>query len=293
MPATFLRSAAALSALSCTLVAAAVGAQVPLGAFASPPAMCLVDDHRVEVLLLGSYHMANPGMDAFNIEADDVMDPTRQAEIRALVDRIAEFHPTRVAVEASYADTEEWQAAYEAYRSGERSLLPNEREQVGFRLAAQLDHERIYPIDVAMPLDFGTVAPLARRNPAHGARLAGMQSFGEDAVRLMGGWLAEGSVSDMLYRMNQPAVLEQAHMPYARFFLPIVEGEQYAGADMVATWYHRNLRIMANIHRTIEADDDRVFVVYGQGHIPLLRQFVTESPDLCLVDPLPFLIDER
>ena len=268
-------------------------AQEPLGAFAIPPEGCLADDSRVEVLLLGSYHMANPGQDAFNLDADDVTTPERQAEIQALVDRLATFRPTRVAVEAAYADSGDWQAAYRAYRSGERPMSPNEREQIGFRLAAQLGHERVYPIDVSLGLDFESVGGVAERDPEHGRRLAELESFGQEAMRTMAGWLANGTVSDMLYRMNQPATLHLAHTPYTRFFLPIVEGEQYAGADMVAAWYQRNLRILANIHRSIENDDDRVFVVYGQGHIPLLRRFVVESPELCIVDPLPFLVDER
>ena len=284
--------AATAMALLSALTAPAEG-QEPQGAFAGRPPLCLADDPRVEVLLLGSYHMANPGQDAFNLKADDVTTPERQAEVEALVRRLATFRPTRVAVEAPYADSVTWRSAYAAYRSGGRALAPNEREQIGFRLAAALAHDQIYPVDVRMPLNMAAVGTVAQRNPAHAKRMAEMQSFGQEAMRMMAGWLAGGSVSDMLYRMNQPSVLELAHSPYARFFLPVAEGEQYAGADMVATWYQRNLRILANLHRAIQAREDRVFVVFGQGHIPLLRQFVIDSPDLCLVDPLPFLVDER
>ncbi len=34
---------------------------------------------------------------------------------------------------------------------------------------------------------------------------------------------------------------------------------------------------------------DRVLVLVGAGHRPLLRQFITDSPDLEYVDPLPYL----
>jgi hypothetical protein len=33
-------------------------------------------------------------------------------------------------------------------------------------------------------------------------------------------------------------------------------------------------------------------VVYGQGHVPILQQFVDSSPDFCRVDPLPYLQGE-
>ena len=34
------------------------------------------------ILILGTYHMANPGLDAYNVEADDVLSARRQEEIR-------------------------------------------------------------------------------------------------------------------------------------------------------------------------------------------------------------------
>ena len=36
---------------------------------------------RAEVLVLGVYHMSNPGRDIFNVQADDVLVPKRQREI--------------------------------------------------------------------------------------------------------------------------------------------------------------------------------------------------------------------
>ncbi|MDX1419553.1 MAG: DUF5694 domain-containing protein [Rubricoccaceae bacterium] len=37
------------------------------------------------------------------------------------------------------------------------------------------------------------------------------------------------------------------------------------------------------------APGDRLLVVYGQGHIPTLKQFAADSPYFCLEDPLPYL----
>jgi len=52
------------------LVALALG--IPLGAAAqTPPAGQPAAAPRAEVLVVGTYHMANPGRDIFNMEADD------------------------------------------------------------------------------------------------------------------------------------------------------------------------------------------------------------------------------
>jgi len=55
---------------------------------------------RAEVLVLGTYHMANPGRDIFNTQADDVLAPKRQAEIAQLLEVLKKFQPTKVAIES-------------------------------------------------------------------------------------------------------------------------------------------------------------------------------------------------
>jgi hypothetical protein len=56
------------------------------------------------VLLLGTWHMDNPGKDMLNLKTDDVLVPRRQKEIEELVNRLAKFRPTRVLIEAPYGD---------------------------------------------------------------------------------------------------------------------------------------------------------------------------------------------
>src|SRR5690242_4580900 len=55
-----------------------------------------------QVLVIGSYHMSNPRLDPVNITADDVLAPNRQREIEELARRVAEFRPTKVAIEIPY-----------------------------------------------------------------------------------------------------------------------------------------------------------------------------------------------
>lgn len=253
-----------------------------------PPATCAADDGRTRVLLLGSYHMANPGADAFNLEADDVLAPKRQAEIEAVVNRLAGFAPTHVALEAPWRDTA-MVADYRTYVSGERELRRNESEQIGFRLAQRLGHATVYPIDVRMGMDFGAVGRVASQEPRLAARLQEMQSMGQEVMARMGQWLADGTVGSMLRNMNEPDMLARANRLYTDIFVPIVVGDDYAGADMVATSYQRNLRIFANLTRIDARPGDRVLVVYGQGHIPMLQQFVSEHSDFCVENPLPYL----
>ena len=245
----------------------------------------------VPVVYLGSYHMSNPGADQFNLEADDVTVPKRQEEIKEVVRMLARFKPTKVAIEAPRGDSLV-QARYQAFLNGELEPRRAEEEQIGFRLAKMMGHDAIYPIDVKLNLDDSEVGKLIQSDPAtYGPYLSTLQAAGKGAINIMGEWLSKGTIRDMLYNMNNPAIENIAHEIYFRSFVPIVQDDNYAGADMVNTWYQRNLRIFSNLHQISDSPDDRILVVYGQGHVPLLKQFTRDSPYFEVVEVRPFLED--
>jgi hypothetical protein len=53
----------------------------------------------VEVMIVGVFHMSNPGHDIHNLKVDDVLEPKRQVEIAALTDALSRFKPSKVRVE--------------------------------------------------------------------------------------------------------------------------------------------------------------------------------------------------
>lgn len=48
------------------------------------------------------------------------------------------------------------------------------------------------------------------------------------------------------------------------------------GLEWVSGWYVRNLTIYANLLQWTESGD-RWLVIYGDGHSPMLRQFLQDS----------------
>lgn len=67
-----------------------------LGVLAIPIAAWPQSDARPEILVLGAYHMANPGHDIYNMQADDVLLPKRQQEIAQLIEVLKRFIPQRL-----------------------------------------------------------------------------------------------------------------------------------------------------------------------------------------------------
>src|SRR5262247_3015905 len=80
---------------------------------------------RAEVLVLGTYHMANPGHDLVNLKADDVLAPKRQAEIAQLVEVLKRFQPTKIAVESEQG-SDRVTKHYADYLAGKYALTGNE-----------------------------------------------------------------------------------------------------------------------------------------------------------------------
>src|SRR3954468_24504566 len=101
---------------------------------------------RAEVLVLGTYHMGNPGHDIYNMQADDVRAPKRQAEIAQLVQVLKKFNPTKIAVESD-AFSDKIPKRYADYLAGRYELTANEIDQIGLRLAKELGHKAVYPVD--------------------------------------------------------------------------------------------------------------------------------------------------
>lgn len=82
-----------------------------------------------------------------NIHVDDVLAPQRQREIQDMVDHLARFQPTRVAIECSPTQQARFDARYQEYRAGTYQLTADERDQIGLRLAAQLNLPRVDCVD--------------------------------------------------------------------------------------------------------------------------------------------------
>lgn len=99
---------------------------------------------RPEILVLGTFHMANPGHDVHNMQIDDVLSPKRQKEMEEVVKVLGRFHPTKIAIESSGSDRVK---QYSDYLSGRYTLSSNEIDQLGFRLAKELGHQTVYPVD--------------------------------------------------------------------------------------------------------------------------------------------------
>lgn len=88
-----------------------------------------------KLLILGSFHFSNPGLDLVKTRIIDVMQPTSQQYLEQLAQRLAGFKPTAVLLEYSPESNDKINARYRDYLAGRYTLGSNEMYQIGFRVA--------------------------------------------------------------------------------------------------------------------------------------------------------------
>ena len=245
------------------------------------------------LMILGTHHMANPGKDAVNFKADDVLTPKRQREVEQLVKRLKEFKPTKIAVEVEPEKDAELEERYQNYLNGSYQLRRNEVDQIGFRLARAMGHHKVYPVDwnKPSPVDFATIdfESFAKANNQK-ALLEDAYSKAQRSVARGEEIQERGSLIDLYRFGNHSKNLREGHRIY--FTLArIGKNDQYPGADWVQYWYGRNLKIFVNLTRITESDDDRILLIIGSGHVWVLQQFVEDSGYYILESPLKYLTE--
>jgi hypothetical protein len=223
--------------------------------------------------------MANPGHDIFNTQADDVLTPRRQAEIAQLNAALAKFQPTKIAVEAD-GFSDRTAKRYADYLAGKYELSRNEVDQIGLRLAKDLGHKTVYAVDVDGEFPFQHVVNYAKAS-GRSKELDAMMSEIGGMVKAENAYLASHTILETLLYMNSDDKVVEAVGYYYRE-AGLGEPGDWAGADLVAEWFRRNVRIYSNVSRLADSPNDRVLVIFGAGHLGWLQHDFASNPKLRL-----------
>ncbi len=264
---------------------------------------------RARILLLGTFHFQDRGLDRYKPQFRfDVFSEQRQREIADVVACLATYAATKVAVERRAEEQEELDASYAAYVRGTFDLPADEVYQIGFRLARRLGHERVYgvnawgryydpPIDIeahvrAHGLDRSYLDELLSPHTpeayaaAHGqAHLLSQWSLRYEAAAAHEDRLkTELSLREVLLSANAEVRILRGHGRYLVDEFKVGSAGEYPGVDWVTHWFNRNLRIFANVQRITESPEERILLIIGGGHVPVLRHCVQASPEYELVE---------
>ncbi len=242
------------------------------------------------LVILGTYHMGTPGNNVVNGKVDDVSTPERQKQMVELVEKLKRFKPTKIVVECRSENDAKTQEIYNKYLSGNYPLSKNETDQIGFRLAKEFSHKKVYCVDSG-----GFWDDSAMNYEKYASKDDELNKFLKAAYQNLKKEIdAEHEkmftlpITDQMILLNQPARMEKDHQRYFEL-MRIGRDKEYIGANYFSWWYGRNMHILTNIIRITDSMNDRMLVVYGAGHAKLLNQFATESGFYNVESPLKYL----
>ena len=233
-----------------------------------------------QVLVVGAYHMSNPRLDAVNLTADDVLAPKRQREIEQLAGKLAAFRPTKVAVEIPYGRDSVSNSLYQRYLVGTHALDRTEMQQLGFRIAKAAGLPRIHGVDYDLDVNLASVMIWALTHGQPELATAA-QSLSARLLTEADSMMKHATVTEIITALNS-ARADSAQGIYLAA-LRVGADTSYTGATAAARWYERNLKIASNILRVIESPTDRVLVIIGAAHGPILRELLERVPGVRLV----------
>jgi hypothetical protein len=236
----------------------------------------------------------------------DMKATKKQQELDNLTRRLAKIKADKVFVEWQQSRQPFVDSTYTLYRKNQFTLGNNEVYQVGYRLAKQLNHPRVYCVDAAGEFDYDVASKYAK---AHGQEqiLNSAFSGGEpDSVgRLIQARTGNApnqlnllfttekpneTILDKLYRINSDEFIRANMDAYLLTAARVGGGNNYAGADLAGEFYKRNMRIYTNLLRAVDVQRDKAIVlVIGAGHVSFLKQQLQYSSLFEVKDVLPLL----
>jgi hypothetical protein len=145
----------------------------------------------------------------------------------------------------------------------------------------------VYAVDDDTPMRWDTFEAYVARDPSRqrafeeSTRDAQAQADA-DSQRLL-----DSTLGEFLAQLNTEDAL-RANLAYYVDLLGLGDEGEDVGADLATSWYERNLRIFGSIARATEPAD-RVFVVFGAGHVPILQHLARVSSRHHVVDVSTYL----
>ena len=238
---------------------------------------------KIKIAFIGTIHFTPSTTDLYSNNELSVSGEKRQREIKEVVDKITVFNPSQICVEYPLTSQSSLDSLYNEYVNARYSLKDDEIDQLGFRSAKALGLKKLTAVNRYGKFDSDTVMTYAQ---AHDQMhiLSELGQFGERFLNEVNETLAQETIGDFLIYINSKEALDKNASVYTKYFMSVGKEEAYVGTKLVADWYSTNLHIYTNILRQVNPSDSAILVVFGQGHVPILKHLFESNPDFEVVE---------
>jgi hypothetical protein len=212
-------------------------------------------EKKTEIVLVGTYHFA--------YQKDILMN--KQNEIIELVDFLAAFNPSKIALEWEKSEQEELD---KGFAKNEENYEMHEIEQVGFRLAAKLNHKTVFAVNWAGRLTQEEIVILNQSiQEDYPDVLQAVEAFGEKS----GVIISDQTLLEAYRKLNNPELTKELEEMYLSF-LAVEKNGHNLGVSFLSKRMERELTIVKNIGEILEKPKERILLIVGGDHLWLLTK---------------------
>ncbi|GAB3510488.1 hypothetical protein GCM10027341_48900 [Spirosoma knui] len=238
---------------------------------------------RTKILLLGTIHFTPSPTDTYKNEAMTISSNKRQQEINAVVERLAKFQPNQICIEMTLSEQQRMDSIYQQFLKGSYQLKNDEIDQLALPTAQKAGLKRVTCVNYRGRYEPGPVVEFAKNNDQLAITTAS-DEYGRSCMAEIEQKQKSQSVGNFLAFLNTPYALNKNLAYYTNYLARIGKGNNYIGTDLVADWYATNLHIYTNIIRAIQPSDKAIIVIFGQGHIPILKHLFESNATFEVVE---------
>ncbi|MDA6069648.1 DUF5694 domain-containing protein [Flavobacterium sp. AC] len=239
---------------------------------------------KKQILLLGTFHFENPGLDVAKINTFNVMTDKSQKELENITNKIKKFGPDKIFVEWNYQKQDKLDKFYNKNTDSLLHKNASEIVQVALRSAKKLEHKKLYGIDykdtdfpydsLVKGIEAANQFDLIKKNEES------MKHYETDQNKK----IAKYNLTELLLDINTKASNEDNIGWYLETANKGGKTDNFVGAFLVSEWYRRNLYMYALIQKLTESKDDKIMVLLGAGHTAMLREFVAHDPEFEIIE---------
>lgn len=240
--------------------------------------------HKTKILLIGTIHFETPHLDVHELKTDDFLAPKRQQELEELIETLKRTNADKVMIEKPFKQQRQTDSLYTAYLENRYKLTVSEREQIGFRLAKKLNLKHINGVDIFYGMTHDSLVSVTAKEKNQLNILKELGTTANNFMSEIDGVVKRNSITGILKYLNTKELLQKNLSLYLKYYAKIGAGENYIGAESVSDWYLRNLAIYSNVITQVNANDKYVILIFGQGHIPILKHLLQNNDDFEVVE---------
>ena len=238
---------------------------------------------KVNALLLGTFHFNNfnpkNNGDVLQVQIPDILTAKRQQELKEITTAIVAFKPDKIFVEYHHSKQEKLDSLYANFEEEDYKLKRNEIFQIGFRVAKELQHKRVYAMDYNTSFPYGDVIEAMKNaNQFHliekdSLELVKIEKF-ENSL-----YNSNKTLAELLFYQND----NKRRIEDINWYLSLAnqagKKDNFIGAFLTSEWYKRNLYMYSLIQKNITTKDDKIMILAGASHIGMFKDFIDKNPE--------------